>query len=63
MWKMTFEIFIESLCFETRKNGFYESVCLSLVVVVVVVLLIIFFKGERECIYARCLGFGRSNTH
>ena len=32
MWKMTFEIFIKSLRFETpwvRKNGFYESVCLS----------------------------------
>ena len=32
MWKMTFEIFINSLCFETpwvRKNGIYESVCLS----------------------------------
>ena len=31
MWKMTFEIFMESLRFETpwiRKNGFYESVCL-----------------------------------
>ena len=34
MWKMTFEIFIKSLRFETpwvRKNGFYESVCLSVV--------------------------------
>ena len=32
MWKMTFEIFIKSLRSETpwvRKNGFYESVCLS----------------------------------
>ena len=32
MWKMTFEIFIKSLRFETpwvRKKGFYESVCLS----------------------------------
>ena len=32
MWKMTFEIFIKSLRFETpwvRKNIFYESVCLS----------------------------------
>ena len=32
MWKMTFEIFIKSLRFETpwvKKNGFYESVCLS----------------------------------
>ena len=32
MWKMTFEIFIKSLRFETpwvRKNAFYESVCLS----------------------------------
>ena len=31
MWKMTFEIFIKSLRFETpwvRKNGFYETVCL-----------------------------------
>ena len=32
MWKMTFDIFIESLRFETPwviKKGFYESVCLS----------------------------------
>ena len=32
MWKMTFEIFMKSLRFETpwvRKKGFYESVCLS----------------------------------
>ena len=32
MWKMTFEIFIKSLRFETpwvRKKDFYESVCLS----------------------------------
>ena len=34
MWNITFEIFIKSLRFETpgvRKNGFYESVCLSVV--------------------------------
>ena len=34
MWKMTFVNFIKSLSFETpwvRKNGFYESVCLSVV--------------------------------
>ena len=34
MWKMTLEIFIKSLRFETpwvRKKGFYESVCLSVV--------------------------------
>ena len=32
MWKMTFDIFITSLRFETpwiRKSGFYDSVCLS----------------------------------
>ena len=32
MWKMTFEIFIKSLRFETpwvRKNSFYKSVCVS----------------------------------
>ena len=32
MWKITFEIFIKSLRFETpwvRKKGLYESVCLS----------------------------------
>ena len=34
MWKMTFEVFIKSLRFETpwvRKNGFHESVSLSVV--------------------------------
>ena len=34
MWKITFEIFIKSLRFETpwvRKSGFYESVCLFVV--------------------------------
>ena len=38
MWKMTFEISIKSLRFETpwvRKNGFYESVCLSVCLSVV----------------------------
>ena len=35
MWKMTFEIFIKSLRFETpwaKENGFYKTDCLSVVV-------------------------------
>ena len=57
---MTFEIFIQPLRFDTpwvRKNGFYESVCLSVVVVVIAsFFFLFFFRGEGESIYARCVG-------